>query len=195
LFVHQQLLILAQRNSAIPNIVSALFEAYKQTPDDVFASWALFEYGVWEKPTSDNWSNKQVINFAKEKYHTIMQKGEWKVPTKPSAEIITLTVRLDQAKASLKKRKLDQVTTGSTPPKHLAADGDNKKFAWKNVAPATSNPHENRSARKHTCTLCTTVSSSGCSKAGMSEGATRHRHVRLARPPRQWRTQAWSQQW
>jgi hypothetical protein len=92
LFIHEQLLKLAQRNLAIPNIVGALFDVYKQTLDDVFASWALFKYGVWEKPTSDDWSNEQVMNFAEEKYHTIMQKGEseWKVPTKQSEEIIAL---------------------------------------------------------------------------------------------------------
>jgi multidrug efflux pump subunit AcrA (membrane-fusion protein) len=148
LFVHEQLLKLAQRNSAIPNIVGALFEAYKQTPDDAFASWASFEYGVWEKPTSDDWSNEQVMNFAEEKYHTIVQKGEWKVPTKQSEEIIALTARLDQAEASLKKRKLDQVASGSTPRKRPAADGDNDKFAWKNVAPAAGEPQEKTVGKK-----------------------------------------------
>jgi hypothetical protein len=148
LFVHKQLLKLAQRNSAIPNIVGALFEAYKQTPDDAFASWASFEYGVWEKPTSDDWSNEQVMNFAEEKYHTIVQKGEWKVPTKQSEEIIALTARLDQAEASLKKRKLDQVASNSTPRKRSATDGDNDKFAWKNVAPGDGEPHEKTVGKK-----------------------------------------------
>jgi hypothetical protein len=76
LFVHEQILKLVQRNAPVPNIVGALFNAYKQVPDDAYTTWANLECLVWEKPTSDNWTNKEVMAMAEDRYHTIVQKGK-----------------------------------------------------------------------------------------------------------------------
>jgi hypothetical protein len=141
LFVHEQILKLVQRNAPVPNIVGALFEAYKQVPDDAYTTWANIEYLVWEKPDSDNWSNEEVMAMAENRYHTIVQKGEWKVPTKHSEEIIALTARFDKAVAELKKRKLDPVA-GTPNSRARRAPTDTRKFAWKNVAPADGEPRE-----------------------------------------------------
>jgi hypothetical protein len=141
LFVHEQILKLVQRNSPVPNIVGALFEAYKQVPDDAYTTWANLEYLVWEKPTSDDWSNEEVMAMAEDRYHTIMQKGVWKVPTKHSEEIIALTAHFDKQIASIKKRKLDPVS-GSPKPRPRRGPNDQSTYGWKNIAPADGEPRE-----------------------------------------------------
>jgi hypothetical protein len=139
LFVHEQILKLVQRNSPVPNIVGALFEAYKQVPDDAYTTWASQEYSTWEKPTSDDWTNEQVMEMAEVRYHTIVQKGEWKVPTKHSEEIIALTAKFDQAVANNKKRKLDPVVGSPTP---RCKSNDQGKQGWKYTAPAAGESNE-----------------------------------------------------
>jgi multidrug efflux pump subunit AcrA (membrane-fusion protein) len=139
LFVREQLLKLAQRNSPVPLIISGLFGAYKTVPDDAFASWATFTFQQWEMSSNSTWTNEYVMEEAEVRYNSIVEKGEWKVPTKHSEEIIALTARAEKAEAANKKRKLDPVTAS---PSTRCKPTDSAKHGWKNVAPAAGEPHE-----------------------------------------------------
>jgi multidrug efflux pump subunit AcrA (membrane-fusion protein) len=139
LFVREQLLKLVQRNSPVPLIISGLFGAYKTVPDDAFASWATFTFQQWEMSSNSTWTNEYVMEEAEVRYNSIVEKGEWKVPTKHSEEIIALTARAEKAEAANQKRKLDPATAS---PSTRRKPNNSAKHGWKNVAPAGGEPHE-----------------------------------------------------
>jgi hypothetical protein len=72
LFVHE----LVQRNGPVPLIISSLFMAYQQVPDDVLSSWAMLTYQQWEMSSNSGWTNEYVMEQAEVRYGSIVEKGD-----------------------------------------------------------------------------------------------------------------------
>ena len=102
-FVKTQLDALKARGETSKDIMVNLFKGYKAITDNQFKQYIAQKINEYDE--GNNMTKERLMNFAKNKYKTLVRATEWKAPDEDQKEVLALRVQIEKLKSQKGSRR------------------------------------------------------------------------------------------